>query len=178
MHWNLRQKLCGMFIQKKQNKQWGYFKTKISSVRAFRWCIAGANSMCAHQDITIQYLCHAWVILMTTHFLYPKIGVSTWIVWKFFSQVKIRYLRQSPVKFLQQLNDYSKNDFILKLVDDFLTSCYTSLTTNSSHFRKTLTNSNKIKFFGIIMKSSICSWSLRKIWDGGMTFLIFLVHLT
>jgi len=30
---------------------------------------------------------------------YPKIGVSALIFWKFFSQVKIRYLRQPPVKF-------------------------------------------------------------------------------
>ena len=142
MHWNLRQKLCGMFIQKKQNKQWGYFKTKIYSVRAFRWCIAGANSMCARRDITIQNLCHAWVILMTTHFLYPKIGVSTWIVWKFSSQVKIGYLRQSPVKLFQQLNDYSENDFVLKLVDDFLASCYASLTTNSSHSVRSITSRN------------------------------------
>jgi len=35
--------------------------------------------MCARQDITIQNLCHACVIVITTHFLYPKIGVSTWI---------------------------------------------------------------------------------------------------
>jgi len=53
---------------------------------------------------------------MTTHFLYPKIGVSAWIFSKFSSQVKIRYLRQLPVKFLQQLNDYSENDLFLKLV--------------------------------------------------------------
>jgi len=53
-----------MYIQKKQNKQWGYFKTKISSVRAFRWCIAHDNSMCACRVITIQNVCHAWVILV------------------------------------------------------------------------------------------------------------------
>jgi len=57
---------------------------------------------------------------MTTHFLYPKIGISTWIFWKFSSQVKIRSLRQPAVKFLQQLNDYSKHDIVLKLVDAFL----------------------------------------------------------
>jgi len=72
----------GRLIQKKQNKQWGYFKTKISSLRAFKWCIAYANSMCAHRVIAIQNLCHAWVILMTAHFLYP-----TWVFWKFSSQV-------------------------------------------------------------------------------------------
>jgi len=71
---------------------------------------------------------------MTTHF-FPKIRVSAWIKKKFSSQVKIRYLRQPPVKFLQQLNDYSsENDFVLKLVDNFLASHYASLTTKSSHF--------------------------------------------
>jgi len=123
-----------MFIQKKQNKQRGYVKTKISSVRAFRWCIAHANNMYACRVITVQNLCHTWVILMTAHFLFPKIGVSAQIFWKFSLQVKIRYLRQTPVKFLQQINDYSENDFVSQLVDDFLASCYTSLTTKSSHF--------------------------------------------
>ena len=28
------------------------------------------------------------------------------------------------------------------------------------------------------MKRSVCLWNLRKIWDGGLTFPIFLVHLT
>ena len=50
----------------------------------------------------------------------------------FTSEDKI--LRQPPVKFLQQLNDYSENHFVLKLVDNFLASCYASLTTKSSHF--------------------------------------------
>jgi len=31
----------------------GYFETTISSMRAFRWCIAHANSMCAHRVTTI-----------------------------------------------------------------------------------------------------------------------------
>jgi len=35
--------------------------------------------------------------------------------------------------FLQQLNDYSENDLVLKLVDDFLASHYASLTTKSNH---------------------------------------------
>ena len=48
--------------------------------------------------------------------------------------MKIRYLRQPLVKFLQQLNDYSENDLVFKLVDDFLASHYASLTTKSSHF--------------------------------------------
>jgi len=50
----------------------------------------------------------------------PKIGVSTWIYWNFSSQVKIRYLRWPFVKFLQQLNDYSENDLVLKLIMIFL----------------------------------------------------------
>ena len=48
--------------------------------------------------------------------------------------MKIRYFRQPSVKFLQQLNDYSENDLVLKSVDDFLASSYASLTTKSSHF--------------------------------------------
>jgi len=154
--------------------QWGYFKTKISSVTTFRWCIAHANSMCARGFITVQNLCPAWVTFMTTHFLYPKIKVSAWIFKDFSLLLKKGYLRQSFVKFLQQLNDYSENDLVLKFVDDFLASCYASLTTESSHFvwsiiRETLTNFNKIYFFGISMKSSICLWNLRIIWDGGLT---------
>jgi len=43
-------------------------------------------------------------------------------------------LTQPFVKFLEQLNDYSENDFVLKLVDDFLASRYTSLTTKSCNF--------------------------------------------
>jgi len=43
-------------------------------------------------------------------------------------------LRQTSVQFLQQLNDYSENDLVSNLVDDFLASHYTSLTTKSSHF--------------------------------------------
>ena len=146
LHWNLRQKLCRMFILKRQNKQWGYFKTKISSVRAFRCCVAHANSMCARRDITIQNLCHTWVILMTTHFFYPNIGVSALIFWKFSSQVKIRYLRQPPVKFLQQLKDYSENDLVLKIVDDLLAIRYASLTTKSSYFVWSMTSWNLNQF--------------------------------
>ena len=84
---------------------WHLFKTnkvsnedilrlKSPSTRAFRWCIAHANSMCAHWVITIQNLCHTWVILKTTHFLYPKIRVNAWMFCNFSSQVEIRYLRQ------------------------------------------------------------------------------------
>jgi len=36
-------------------------------------------------------------------------------------------------KFLEQLDDYSKNNLVLKLVDDFLASHYASLTRKSSH---------------------------------------------
>jgi len=38
-------------------------------------------------------------------------------------------LKQPFVKFLQQLNYYSENYLVLKLVDDFLASRYTLLTT-------------------------------------------------
>ena len=70
------------FIQKKHNKQWRYSRTKISSTRAFKWCITHVNSMCERRAISNQNFCYAWVILMTTHFLYPMF------------------------RFLQQLNNY------------------------------------------------------------------------
>ena len=73
-----------------KNKQCGYFQTSISSMRAFRWCIAHANRMCAHRVITIQHFCHAWVILMTIHFLFPKIRVRAWIIFNFSSLRKWR----------------------------------------------------------------------------------------
>ena len=60
--------------------------------------------------------------------------------------MKIRYLKQPPVKFLQQLNDYSENDLALKSVDDFLASCYALLTTKSSHFVWSITSRNLNKF--------------------------------
>ena len=98
--------------------------------------------MCARRVITIQKLSHTWVILMTTHFLYPKIGVSAWIFWNFFSLVKKGYLRQPFIKFSQQSNDYSENDLVLKLVDDFLATRYASLTIKSSHFVWSITSRN------------------------------------
>jgi len=83
---------------------------------------------------------------MTTHFLYPKIGVSAWILKNFSSLLQKAYLRQPFVKFLQQLNDYSENDFVLKLVDNFVASCYASLTTKSSHFIWSITSRNLNQF--------------------------------
>jgi len=65
---------------------------------------------------------------------------------KFSSLLKKGYLRQTFVKFFQQLNDYSENDFVLKLVDDFLASHYTSLTTKSSHFVWSITLRNLNQF--------------------------------
>jgi len=61
--------------------------------------------------------------------------------------VQIRYLRQPLVKFFQGLNEYSENDLVLKIVDDFLRSRYASLTTKSSHFvwSITLRNLNQFK---------------------------------
>ena len=49
--------------------------------------------------------------------------------------------------FLQKLNDYSENDLVLKLVDDFLASRYASLTTKSSNFvwSRTLRNLNQFQ---------------------------------
>jgi len=57
---------------------------------------------------------------MSTDSLYPKIGVSAWIFKNFSSLLMRGYLRQPFVKFLQQINDYSENDFVLKFVDGFL----------------------------------------------------------
>jgi len=54
-----------------------------------QWVISNdvlhVNDMCARRVITVQNLCYAWVILMNTHFLYPKIGVSAWILKNFSS---------------------------------------------------------------------------------------------
>jgi len=58
----------------------------------------------------------------------------------------MRYLRQPPVKLLQQLNDYTENDFVLKLFDEFLASRYASLTTKSSHFVWSMTLRNLNQF--------------------------------
>jgi len=104
LHWNQRQKLCGTFVQ---NKQWGYFKTKMSSVRAFSRYISHADSICARQVITIENLCHAfeWLWWLPIFFT-PKLGLAHGFL-KISLQVKIRYLRQPLVKFLQQLNDYN-----------------------------------------------------------------------
>ena len=113
---------------------------------SFRWYIAHANSMCAHKVITVQNLCRAWVILMTTNFLHPKIQVSAWIFTNFSLLLKKGYLRQPFVKFAQQLNDYSENYLVLKLVDDFLASRYASLTTKSSHFVWSITLRNLNQF--------------------------------
>jgi len=70
---------------------------------------------------------------MTTPFLYPNIGVNAQIFRKLFLQVKKRYVKQPLVKFLQQVNEYSENDFVSKLLDNFLASRFASLTTKSSH---------------------------------------------
>jgi len=59
--------------------------------------------------------------------------------------VKKEYLRQSFVKFLQQLNDDSENDLVSKLVD-FLVSRYASLATKSGHFVWTITLQNLNQF--------------------------------
>ena len=127
--------------------------------------------------IKLFSLCHAWVILITNHFLNHKIRVSAWIFWNFSSQLKIRYLRQLCFKFLQ-LNDFIGNDLVLKLVDNFLASRHTSLTTKSSDFVWSITWQNlnqfqKNLFVGISMKSFICLLNLRKISDGGFTFPFF-----
>jgi len=58
-------------------------------------------------------------------------------------------------KCLQQLNDYSKNDLVLTLVDDFLASRYTSLTirsTRSNHFVWSVTSQN----FNQFPKNLVC----------------------
>jgi len=79
-------------------------------------------------------------------FSLPRNWVSAWILKNFSSLLKKGYLRQPFVKFLQQLNDYSENDLVLKLVDYFLASLYTSLTTKSSHFVWSITLQNLSQF--------------------------------
>jgi len=50
---------------------------------------------------------------MTIQFIYPEIGVRAWIFRDFSSQVKITHLKQPIFKFLQQINDFRKNDSVL-----------------------------------------------------------------
>jgi len=56
------------------------------------------------------------------------------------------YWRQTLVKFLQQLNEYSKTELVLKLIDGFLASHCTSLSTRSSHSVWPLTLRNLNQF--------------------------------
>ena len=60
--------------------------------------------------------------------------------------MKKGYLRQTFVKFLQQLHDYSEIDLVLKVIDDFLASHYASLTTKSSHFWWSISSQNLNQF--------------------------------
>ena len=80
---------------------------------------------------------------MTTHFWGKCMDFLKFL---FTSEEKILE-RQPLVKFLQHLNDYSENDLVLKLVDDFLASRYASLTTKSSNFvwSRTLRNLNQFQ---------------------------------
>ena len=97
---------------------------------------------------------------------------------QFSSQVKIRHLRQTL-----QLNNDIENDLVLKLVDDCLVSCYTSLTTKISHFVWTITLSNLYQF----QKDIVC-WNqhekfylfikLAENLRWWVDFSIFLFHLT
>jgi len=80
-------------------------------------------------------------------FCLPQIWGKRKDILKFFFTVTIRYLKQPPVMFLQQLNDYSWNDVVSKLVDDFLASRYASMTTKSSHFVWSITSRNLNHFF-------------------------------
>jgi len=105
-----------MFIKKKQNKQWGYFKTKISSVRVFRWCIAHANSMCARQVITIQNLCHTWVILVGNFFASHYASLTTksiYFVWS----ITLRNFNQFQ-KSLVFWNQHEKFYLLMKLEEN------------------------------------------------------------
>jgi len=83
-----------------------------------------------------------------------------------------------PFKFLQQLNDYSENDLVLKLADDFLASHFASLTIKSTHFVWSITLQN----LNQNQKNLVC-WSqhekfyllikFEKIWDGHWLFHFF-----
>ena len=88
--------------------------------------------------------------------------------------MKKRYFRKHFIKFLQQLNDYSENDLALKLVDDFLASCYASLTIKSSHFVWSITSQNLNQFLKKLVfwnqHENFCLLiKFEKIWDGGLT---------
>ena len=129
--------------------------------------------MCARGFITVQNSYHAWVIFMTTHFLYPKIGVSAYIFENFSSLLKKRYFRQLFVKFLQQLNDYRENDLVLKLVDDFLASRYASLTTKGGHFVRSLTSRNLSQFqWNLVFLNQHEKFYLLMIFEGNLRWWV------
>jgi len=109
--------------------------------------------------ITIQNLYPAWVILMTTHFLYPKIGVSAWIFWNFSSQVKIRYLRHSFLKFLLII-------FLLVIMLHWpqkVVILWFITLQSLNQFQNNLTFLNQHEKYELLILN------LRKIWDGGLT---------
>jgi len=66
--------------------------------------------------------------------------------WKFFFTSENKILNTTFFKFLQQINDYSKNDLVLQLVDDIPASCCTSLTTKSSQITWSITLRNLSQF--------------------------------
>jgi len=65
---------------------------------------------------------------------------------KFFFTNEERVVETNFCQVLQQLNDYSENDLVLKLVDDFLASRHASVTTKSSHFVWSITLQNLNQF--------------------------------
>jgi len=97
--------------------------------------------------------------------------------------VKITHLRQSLVKFLQQLNECSENYLVLKLVDDLLASYYASLTTKSSNFLLSITlqNLNQLKNDLVCWNQHENFYLLIKFEENLLWWVdssIFLVHLT
>jgi len=112
-------------------------------------------------------------------FSLPQKWVSAWIFWNFSSQIKNGIFETSSFQVFTTINDYSGNDLVLKLVDDFHVSHYASLTRKSSRFVGSITlrnlNQFKKKLVGSSMKCSICLLNLRKYWDGGLTFPLFLL---
>jgi len=142
-----------------------------------------------HRVITIQNLCHAWAILMAAHFLHQNWGKRMdFLIFIFPSEDKI--LEPSSFQVFTTIKWWQWKWFIickmiyffLKIVDEFLASCYASLLTKCSYFAWSITSQNlnlkKSLFVGNSMKSSICLLNLKKICMVVGLFHFFFIRLT
>jgi len=109
------------------------------------------------------YVTHKWFCWLPIFFTLN--WGSAWIFWKFSSQVKIKSLRQPPVKFLQQFKWLQWEWFSFKVSRWFLASPYASLTTKSSHFVWSITSQNLNQFQKISsLESARKALSACEIW--------------